>query len=137
MTAMDKSLQQKVRLRAKGACEYCRLPEALSELGHVVDHIVARQHRGRSALDNLAFACGRCNRHKGPNVAGVDPKTGAIVRLFNPRRDKWGEHFAWKVDRLVGRSDVGRVTIEVLAINHPYRLAARRVLIKAGKLPVR
>lgn len=50
-----------------------------------VDHIVARQHGGPTVLENLALACLHCNRHKGPNIAGTDPSTGEIVRLFHPR----------------------------------------------------
>jgi hypothetical protein len=49
-----------------------------------VDHVVARQHGGRTDLSNLALACMHCNRHKGPNIAGSDPRTGEIVRLFDP-----------------------------------------------------
>ncbi len=41
---MDKRLEQEVRQRVEGLCEYCKFPEALSELRHVVDHVVARQH---------------------------------------------------------------------------------------------
>ena len=26
--------------------------------------------------------------------ATVDPVTGAVVPIFNPRRDRWSEHFA-------------------------------------------
>jgi len=131
---MDASLQRKVRERADGFCEYCRFPEAHSELRHVVDHIIARQHGGQTTLENLALSCGRCNRHKGPNIAGIDSRTGASTRLFNPRLDIWNEHFQWNGERLNGLTNIGRATIDVLAINHPYRVAARRVLIAAGKL---
>jgi hypothetical protein len=110
------------------------LPETLSELHHVVDHIIATQHRGPTLSENLALCCGRCNRHKGPNVGGIDPATGQLTRLFNPRADRWSEHFSWSGARIVGVTDVGRATVQVLAINHPHRLAARRALIAAGKL---
>ncbi|MFZ4763807.1 MAG: hypothetical protein ACOYMN_02540 [Roseimicrobium sp.] len=33
----------------------------------------------------MAFACFRCNSHKGPNLSGVDPSTGQLERLFHPR----------------------------------------------------
>ena len=131
---MHRKLDHEVRRRARGICEYCHLPESISDLRHVVDHIVARQHKGRTVSANLALACGRCNRHKGPNIAGIDPRTRRLVPLFNPRTDRWADHFRWKSARLVGLTDVGRATIEILAINHPYRLAARRVLIESGIL---
>jgi hypothetical protein len=61
-----------------------------------IDHIIARKHGGGSAEDNLAFACFYCNTHKGPNIAGIDPVSREVVRLFHPRRDVWKEHFFWE-----------------------------------------
>ena len=130
---MDRLSEQRVRRRAADRCEYCRLPETVSDLPHVIDHIIARQHDGAEASENLALACSRCNLHKGPNVAGIDPQTRLLTRLFNPRVDDWATHFRWEEAVLVGLTDVGRTTIVVLAINHPYRLAARKSLIAAGK----
>src|SRR5947207_3095547 len=97
--------------------EYCRLPMDCSVLSFEVDHIVAEKHGGQTTEANLALACCYCNRFKGPNLSGVDPATGATVRLFHPRRDKWADHFFWKDTKLVGRTPVGRVTIRVLEIN--------------------
>lgn len=131
---MDRALEQQVFRRASGVCEYCRFPDEISELRHCVDHIIALQHGGQTVVENLALCCGRCNRHKGPNIAGVDPQTGSVVRLFHPRRDKWSEHFRWEHARLVGITPVGRATLDVLSINHPYRVAVRRVLLDARKL---
>ena len=99
----------------------------------MIDHIIARQHRGPTVVENLALACGRCNASKGPNLAGIDPETGQLTRLFHPRRDSWHEHFRWTGGALVGLTSVGRTTIEVLAINHPYRVAAREVLIATDR----
>ena len=79
--------------RALGRCEYCLLHEEDSHLAHHADHIVARQHRGETSLDNLALGCFDCNCFKGPNVASFDPLTGQMVRLFNPRPDLWADHF--------------------------------------------
>ena len=98
---MDKALEQEIRRRASGMCEYCHFPESLSELRHVADHIVAKQHGGPTSAANLALCCGRCNSHKGPNVAGIDPQTRFLARLFNPRLDTWSDHFAWEGALLV------------------------------------
>ena len=83
---MDKATESAARPRAGYSCEYCRLGEERSNLKFCVDHVIARQHGGGDGLENLALACGFCNRHKGPNVAGVDPETQQILRLFHPRR---------------------------------------------------
>ena len=84
---------------------------------------------------NLALACVFCNRHKGPNVGGVDPRTGRHTRLFNPRKDRWKDHFRWSVERLLGKTAVGRVTIVVLAMNHQNQLRVRRALIREDLFP--
>jgi len=80
-----------------------------------------------------------CNRHKGPNLAGIDWQTSRtkLVRLYNPRRHQWARHFAWDGPRLVGRTAIGRVTVEVLAMNDPVRIAVREQLIAEGVFPPR
>jgi hypothetical protein len=132
----NKSLEQDVRRRAAGRCEYCLFPESGSTLKHVVDHILARQHGGLTEAENLALCCDRCNWHKGPNIAGIDTDTGQIVRLFHPRTDVWTAHFRWNGPRLVGLSPIGRVTIAVLSLNNAYRIAMRVALIDTGRFMV-
>ena len=94
----------------------------------------ARQHGGKTELENLALACIHCNRFKGPNVAGLDPDTKEIVRLFNPRRDSWADHFVWDGPELNARTQMARVTIAVLVINDPEVVAVRRALQDEGVL---
>jgi hypothetical protein len=80
---VNEALARLVRDRADGQCEYCELPESASVAAFEIDHIIARKHRGQTADDNLAFSCFYCNSAKGPNIAGVDPLTGEITRLFH------------------------------------------------------
>jgi hypothetical protein len=131
---MELSLRSLVRSRAKAACEYCRFPEAEGNLPYTLDHIVARQHLGTDAADNLAFACPFCNLHKGTNLTGIDPDTGTVVRLFNPRADPWSTHFRWDNFTIVPLTPTGRATVVVLALNHERQLARRRELLKSGWL---
>ena len=79
---MDSGTRAFVRARAQGRCEYCRLPEMRARLPHQLEHIIAKQHRGTDDPENLALACAGCNSFKGPNVAGIDPATGAPVDLW-------------------------------------------------------
>jgi hypothetical protein len=133
---MDESLAQEVRRRANHACEYCRVPEAYyPTVPFPIDHIIARQHRGSTALGNLALSCLHCNSHKGPNIAGIDPTTGKLAKLFNPRRHKWARHFRWDGPYLIGRTPVGRVTVAVLAMNDPEAVEVREALIDEGLFP--
>jgi 5-methylcytosine-specific restriction endonuclease McrA len=133
--SISRELERVVRNRAGHRCEYCHLPQTCTNFKLPIDHIIAIQHRGVTAADNLARCCGPCNRHKGPNVSGVDHGTGALIPLFNPRTQRWEEHFRWSSTLLMGLTDVGRTTVDVLAINAPDRITARVALIDSGDFP--
>jgi hypothetical protein len=47
----------------------------------------------RGDSENLALARYHCNASKVPNLSGLDPESGALVRLFHPRQDRWDEYF--------------------------------------------
>ena len=93
---------------------------------------IAKQHGGKTSLENLALAYYRCNTHKGPNISGIDPITRKLVRLFDPRRDQWPQHFRWQGLRLVGVTAIGRATIRVLCINRSDALLVRAALSEEG-----
>src|SRR5262245_49425637 len=133
---MDQWLAQQVRQRAGHACEYCRMPDAFyPTVPFPIDHIIAEQHGGRTVLNNLALSCLHDNSHKGPNIAGLDPVSKKLTKLFNPRRHKWDRHFRWHGPILVGKTAIGRVTVAVLAMNDPAVLDVRRALIEEGLFP--
>ena len=91
---MNARLRAQVRDRAGGRCEYCRIHEDDDPFfTFPIDHVIAQQHGGATTLDNLWLSCFRCNAHKGPNLASVDPATAMTAQLFHPRRDSWDEHF--------------------------------------------
>ena len=121
--------------QAQDRCEYCHGPISLAELSFQVDHIIARKHGGTSEQDNLALSCFYCNSYKGPNIAGIDPQSSEIVRLFHPRKDEWTEHFQWADATLFGLTPVGRATIQVLGINDPNAIAVRESLMSEGVYP--
>ena len=129
---MDETLRQLVRSRAALRCEYCHLPEHMTEAPFQIDHIIAIKHRGPTRSENLAWSCFYCNSFKGPNLSGWDDVDKCVTRLFHPRTDEWERHFLWHGARLVGRTAIGRVTIEVLAINDPEAVEFRRLLLELG-----
>jgi hypothetical protein len=129
---MDAATRALVRLRAGERCEYCRFPQEHAETRHHVEHIRARQHLGGDESDNLALACIHCNSHKGPNLSGIDPESGAMVPLFNPRRDLWDDHFRREDARILGLTPSGRTTVYVLAMNADHRLNVRAELLASG-----
>jgi 5-methylcytosine-specific restriction endonuclease McrA len=129
MARPSRVLATRVEKRAGGFCEYCRFPIVASELPFHCDHIIAEKHGGKTNAANLAWACYSCNLHKGPNIAGVDPVTGKLSRLYHPRSDIWTQHFEWEGAWLRGKSVIGRTTIAVLDINHPDNVVVRQALI--------
>jgi hypothetical protein len=132
MARTSRTLEAEVRRRANGRCEYCLLPETAAELPFHLDHIIAQKHGGQTQADNLAWACFSCNLRKGPNIAGLDPQTGELTHLFNPRVDTWSEHFIWDGVWLRGKTPIGRATVAVLDINHADSVAVREALREEG-----
>jgi hypothetical protein len=118
---VTRDVVRQVRQRAQERCEYCRLSASFYPLPFHVDHIKARQHGGLTVIENLA---------------GADPNTGELIRLFNPRTDRWTEHFEWTGSVLAGRTAIGRVTIQVLAINDPDVVAVREALSEEQAFPL-
>jgi hypothetical protein len=129
---MAAALKRLVRQRAGDRCEYCLLPQSASDVPFEADHIRARHHKGRTVASNLALACFYCNGYKGPNISGLDPLTDKLTPLFNPRRHKWAKHFRYQGGELIGRTAVGRTTVEVLRINLPNLVALRELLMEDG-----
>jgi hypothetical protein len=102
-----------------------------------IDHIIPRSRGGSSDPDNLALSCPHCNAHKWTAIDGPDPETGLVVRYFHPRQDDWTEHFEQsdrRTGELVGRSPIGRVTIEGLRMNDEGMIAIRLLLTELGLL---
>ena len=120
------SIKARVRERAGNACEYCQLDQDDSPLAVLhIEHVIPKIHGGSDDLENLALACIDCNLHKGPNLTGIDPDTGAVSELFHPRRHVWADHFAWQGIYLVSGTAIGRTTIRVLNMNSEDQLALR------------
>ncbi len=132
---MDAATRRLVRGQALERCEYCHLPQASQPfVTFHVEHIVPTKHGGSDDPDNLCLACARCNLSKGPNLTGIDPQTGNVERLFDPRRQRWDEHFQFHGPVIVGLTAVGRTTVKVLALNEGRRVQLRADLIARGEL---
>jgi hypothetical protein len=130
---MDAELLHLVWQRAARCCEDCRVPADIALLPFQIDHLMAAKHGGLSTAEHLALRCERWHSHKGPNIAG--DLEGRPIPLCNPRTDRWADHFAWDGPVLVGKTPIGTVTIAVLAMNLPYRVARRAALIEEGLFP--
>jgi 5-methylcytosine-specific restriction endonuclease McrA len=102
-----------------------------------VDHLIPEARGGSTAESNLWLACPDCNGAKGDRTTALDPTTGEMVSLFNPRRDRWSEHFSWTEDggTIVGRTPIGRATVLALRMNRPLVVRARRLWARIGVHP--
>lgn len=128
-------LRRSIASRAQGRCEYCLIREDDTDLGLQVEHIISEKHGGPTTGENLAMACVFCNRFKGTDIGSLSPKSGQLIRFFNPRTDRWLDHFAIDGLEIVPLTEIGSVTIKVLRINHPERLLERKLLQLAGRYP--
>jgi hypothetical protein len=135
-TDIPAALRWLVFERAAGCCEYCLLPQAAVVHQHEPDHIISRQHDGRTDADNLALACTHCNRYKGPNIGSLDPETGKLVPFYNPRTQFWQEHFELVGATIQPLTPEGRVTVKILRLNDVNRVEERELLIEIGMYPV-
>lgn len=127
---MSPSWASTVRLveeRANGRCEYCRMSKILQRAPFHVEHTTPTSKGGTDDPENLAWSCGACNLCKSNRTHLMDPDTGQLMRIFNPRIDRWEEHLEFDGYRLVGRSAVGRALIAGLDLNDFQRLLIRQV----------
>jgi hypothetical protein len=116
-------------------CEYCLLAEKHAFFPLEVDHIIAEKHQGRTIAKNLALACFDCNRFKGSDIASIDPISKKLMPLFNPRTQKWNDHFRVEGGVIIALTSVGRVTAKLLKFNLPERVEVRELLAKTGRYP--
>jgi HNH endonuclease len=129
------ALRRLVGERAYGCCEYCLIPQTVGASMHHLDHLVALKHGGATVDANLALACIDCNLGKGSDLAAIDPVERVVVLLFNPRTQRWGDHFQLVGPRIVGRIPTGRATVALLRLNDEARLIDRQMLIEARRYP--
>ena len=136
-THISKKLRQFVETRANGYCEYCLTPSNFSPTSFEIDHIVPESKDGKTEEENLALACRECNGRKFNRTQYVNPISGEITRLYNPRTDKWYEHFEWSEDQIqiVGKTAIGKTTIHLLLLNRAPNLNLRSLLLLVGLHP--
>ena len=136
---VPRPLRERVARMAGHRCGYCRTPESIAGFRLSIEHIIPEAKGGRTVEGNLWLACHACNEFKGARVLVRDPATGKRVRLWNPRRRKWPDHFSWSEDgtEILGLTPCGRATIDGLQLNQPELVAARSLWVQVGWWPPR
>lgn len=132
---IPESIRHAVAKRSGFRCEYCLRPESDSFLRFHSDHIIGRKHGGKTVLENLAYTCPVCNNYKGTDLATLLENEEVLVRLFNPRKQNWVEHFEVNNGEIVPLTPVGAATVKILKLNEVSRILERLDLIEAGLYP--
>ena len=130
-------LRARVAAQAGGRCGYCLTAEAITGAPLVIDHLIPEALGGPTDEANLWLACSQCNLHKGDRLTARDPLSEEWVRLFDPRRQAWSDHFRWSPanDEILGLTPVGRATVQALHLNRPLLVQARRGWVRVGWHP--
>jgi HNH endonuclease len=132
------AVEQSVRSAAKNRCGYCLSPQHLVMARLEIEHIIPISKGGSDDESNLWLACPVCNGHKSDKIQAVDCETGETVALFNPRQQKWADHFQWLPNgiQIEGKTSVGRATVVALHLDiDPDALEVRSYWVQAGWHP--
>lgn len=134
---ISKEIRERVAAQAGYRCGYCRTSTFLVGTIFEIDHIVPESFGGKTEEENLWLACPTCNGCKSDRIAAVDSATGEMAPLFDPRRQRWSEHFAWTPakDEIVGLTPTGRATVTALSLNRPVLVYARGLWVRWGRHP--
>ena len=134
-TYINASLRRLVTTRANRLYEYCLIHEDDTHLGCQVDHIISEKHNGPTEADNLAYACTFCNRNKGSDTGSIVRDTDQFIRFYNPRTDRWADHFRLNGVIIDSLTEIGEVTVRILGFNELERLLEREALQMVNRYP--
>lgn len=137
MSKINAILRERIRHQAGNRCGYCLGRQELVLGVLEIDHILPAAAGGSDDEDNLWLACRACNNAKGSRKDAIDPLTGQVVPLFNPRKQNWWDHFYWSASgvEIVGLTSIGRATVVALELNNTVSLMVRRNWVVAGWHP--
>ncbi|HEY0461565.1 MAG TPA: HNH endonuclease signature motif containing protein [Pyrinomonadaceae bacterium] len=137
MARIKKDLDETLRRQAKNRCGYCLNLQELLPYKLEIEHLIPKSAGGTSTEENLWLACRECNAHKAAKTEAVDNLTGKTVKLFNPRRQNWHEHFDFSPDKteIIGKTPCGRATVESLQMNNFYQTTAHSIWVEMNKFP--
>ena len=117
-------LHETVRRRFAFQCAYCGTTETEAGGELTVDHYHPLSANGPDLLENLIYACFRCNVYKGDYWAAPP----IINRILNPLQDDFSQHFYEDTvsGGLVSLTETGGFHIHRLNLNRP-QLNTRRL----------
>lgn len=136
-TYVPKELRDRVAEQARYRCGYCLTAAAIVGAPMEIDHLIPESLGGLTEESNLWLACSLCNDHKSNRIVALDLESGETVRLFDPRRQLWTDHFRWndQGDEIIGLTPTGRATVTALHLNREPLVQARRLWKEVGWHP--
>src|SRR6266540_5938983 len=90
--------EERLLAEAGHRCGYCHSSQRIMGVRLILDHLTPRARGGTDEEETLWPSCQPCNGFKQARVEAPDPLSGQLVPLFNPRRQRWSEHFTWADD---------------------------------------
>ena len=144
-------MAEEVRHRAGNACEYCRMPQSFyPTVPFPIDHIIARQHGGRTVSSNLALSCLHWNSAK-RNVTDIPAALREAHRVlkrggrfyvlefstsewpgFGELYDRYSEHLIPRIGKAVAKDEESyRYLVESIR-RFPRMDAFRKMIEQAG-----
>ena len=134
---LNNQIKKQVAKRASNLCEYCLANSEYAFHTFPIDHILPLSSGGTNDLENLALSCQFCNNSKYNKMECLDPISGEMVKLYNPRVDTWTDHFMWDDSKtnIIGITPTGRATANCLKVNRQEAVNLRKVLAKFGVHP--
>lgn len=115
-----------VRRLYRYTCGYCGVTETDAGSAMTIDHFMPRVAGGNDELDNLVYACWKCNQFKHdfwPSSADLKRQH----RLLHPLLDDSAPHFHSneQTGLLEALTETGRFHIAVLRLNRPQLIKYR------------
>lgn len=136
MNLVSDDLRRAVMERAGECCEYCLIHSQFKLFSFHVGLVIPERHGGEIKLDNLSFSCVACSFCKSMDIGSLDPETQLITGYYNPRKQKWSEHFQLKGATIEPLTPEGRVMVRMLHLNSPERVQERTLMIQLGCYPL-
>ncbi len=125
-----------LRLEFNGKCVYCQMPLSLRESGHFgVDHYRPKKlYPGLECeYTNLFYCCNTCNSRKGSYWPSTSAKELTDF-IPNPCDHRMFEHLRFAGAMVEGRTQAGRIAIELLDLNDPAAVELRDFFIKTAEI---
>ncbi len=134
---VPKLLRKKVVEQARQRCGYCLTAEANVGYKMDIEHIIPISAGGLTTENNLWLSCAECNSYKSDKTHATDSFNGESIALYNPRLQAWTLHFEWSTDGaiIVGKTAIGRATVEALFLNREWLVLARQRWVIVGWHP--